>query len=178
MDNKKQFKTVDLVVFSVLALISEFVSIQLLNVFDGAGMVFSFAILITLIAIYRWGYIGSIVYVVAGLGSLFVSTNYGVNILYYPIANIAIVGTVLVFKVLKKEDFKTKGLYLFIYSVVPILFLSISKGLILWIVDGNVFGFTDYFASQLLTILITFIVLNLVVRVEGLLEDMNTYIQE
>jgi len=178
MDKRKQFQYIDLTIFSILAMLSEYFGYRLLEVFEYAGFVFSFSLLLGLIAIYRWGLSGAIVFIVSGIPMIFINSNYGVNVLFYPVANCMILIIPFLLRFVDKEQIKYSLLRSFGYVFLSVLFVSIGKGLVILIVEGHAYGFVDYFASQLLTIVITFIVLNIVSHVEGLLVDMTTYIQD
>ncbi len=178
MDNRKQFMIIDISIFSILAILSEFASYQLLYLFNSAGFIFSFSLLLGLIAVYRWGLPGTIVYILSGLSMIFINSHLIANLLFYLIANLFFILTPLFFKVVSRNKVKTKLFYLFLYILIPITFLSIGKGLVIYLLEGHFYGFTDYFASQLFTLVITFIVLNMVIHTEGLLENMRTYIQD
>jgi len=181
MDGRTQFKRIDLTLFTVLAIVSEYLAFHFINIFSEAGFMISFSFLLGLIAIYRWGAIGSVVYIGSGVVSLIMnyqSIDITYQFLYYVVANAAIVSTILMFRFFTKEDIKTKWFVLLLYMLFPMLIIGLSKGLLIFIFEKNLHGFIDYFASQLLTLVMTYIVLNIVIRIEGLFEDMKTYIRD
>lgn len=180
MDQKKQFKIIDLSIFTILAAASEFMSLYFIRIFSEAGYVISFSFLISLIAIYRWGRLGAIPYIVSGLvllGIHFQSDDILFQICYYVIANFMMLFTPMLFKFFSKKKIKQSVSLLFLYILFPLISITIGKGLMILIFEHTALGFIDYFASQLFTIVISFIILNIVVRIDGLLEDMHTYIQ-
>jgi hypothetical protein len=180
MDNRTQFKIIDLTLFTILAAASEFMSIYFIRIFSEAGYVISFSFLISLIAIYRWGILGSIPYLVSGIVVLFIniqSDDIVYQIFYYVIANAMILFTPLLFKYFRREKIKNSLSLLFLYILFPLICITIGKGLMILIFEQTALGFIDYFATQLFTIVISYIILMIVVRIDGLLEDMNIYIQ-
>ena len=178
MDNKKQFKIIDLIIFSFLGALTEYLGYVLINRYETAGFIFSFSFLLALIAIYRWGISGSIVFIVSGLVHMIIDYFNIATFVFYVLGNCFIIFTPLLFRIFYRNKIKKSALLLFLYTLLPMVVLAIGKGLIIFIFDKNYNGIIDYFASQLFTILITFIFLSLVVHIEGLFENMNTYIQD
>ncbi len=180
MDSKKQFKLIDLILFTILAIASEFMGIYFIRIFSEAGYVISFSFLISLIAIYRWNSIGAIPYVASGIVVLLLNLENDqitYQILYYIVANLMIALTPLLFKFIKKDKLKHSSSLLFLYILFPLICITIGKGLIILIFEHTAAGFINYFASQLFTIIISYLILYIVSKKDGLLEDMHTYIQ-
>ena len=83
----KQYRNLDLFIFSILAMVSEFLGTFLLeSLFSGFAV--SFASLVAIIAIFRWGFWGGIVYVLSGIPMIFIyKEDLLDNLLYFVVGN-------------------------------------------------------------------------------------------
>ena len=178
-NNLEQFRNIDLVFFSVLAMISEIMGELLHLRFAGAGFYLSFSVLIAFIAIVRWNELGAIVYIVAGLPMIVLGPNIILhNIIMYPVANCFIVFTAKAIKKMDKEELLDDGVKLLGYIFLTYLTVTFGKSFGLLILGQQfITGGVLYFVSQLFNIVISFVVVLLLRRREGLLVDMKKYFE-
>ena len=173
--NLEQFRIFDLVFFTVLATISEIMGEVLQLQFTGAGFYLSFSVLVAFIAIVRWDEYGVIVLIVAGLPMIILGPNIILhNIIMYPLANCFIIFTALVIKRMDKEDLLEDPLKLL--GVIVLAYLSVTLGKafgLLLIGEAFIKGGGIYFITQLFNILMTYIVVLLLRKREGLIVDMK-----
>lgn len=178
ISDMKKYRLIDLILLSIIALIAEVMANVLLVFYPGAGYFLSFSILVAMIAIIRWGKVGSIVYVIAGLPMIFLGSGTLLeNILIYPIANIFIILNSLIFKFLDRDKLKLNNFYLVLYVLVSYLCLSLGKGLGGFVINGSFLrNLYQYLVTHLFNIIMVFIALNLIKGKDGLLVDMSVYI--
>ncbi len=151
----KEFKIFDLILLSILAFLSEFLGYYLIGKLP-TSFYLSFSFAICIIAMVRWGVVGVVTHVAAGIALVLLKGNNVMvyNIFYEVIANVAIC---IPFLFLVKKD---RGIILskiskFLLIVgLSMLFLCVAKGFVLYFVNGSFTGVVDFFGSSLL-ILIT-----------------------
>jgi hypothetical protein len=149
------------------------------NQLSGAGFFLSFGVLIGIVAIFRWGTIGSIVFVVSGLPMVFLGQNpWYENILLYPVANVVIILAALMLVKVGQDKVLKEPLLLFIYVTIAFIIVAVSKGFIVFILGDSFLGSSImYFLSQLFNLFMTYIVLVLIKKRQGLLTDMTLYFE-
>lgn len=175
----KQYRQMDLILLSVLALITEIMGFYLHDAFPGVLYYLSFGVLIAVIAVIRWGAMGSVVYIVAGLPMVFLADNgVLVNILMYPVANSFILLAALLIAKRYRQKIIDDSVYLLFYLVVTFAVLALGKGSMIFILGESFVGSTlMYFISQLFNLVMTFVILVLLKKRQGLLEDMKQYFE-
>ncbi len=71
----KQYRLIDLAMLTLLAVAAQVIGTYLHNILPSAGFYLNFSVLITMIAIYRWGGYGALVLVVSGIPMIFIGVN-------------------------------------------------------------------------------------------------------
>ncbi len=176
-----QFKMMDLFVLSLLAFGSEFLGYFLVDKLE-TPFYLSFSFAICFIAMIRWGIIGVITYVVAGI-SLFVlkfddATIVG-SLFYEVVANAAICLPFLYYINKNRNDILKNMLRVVIVLMLCVLSLTIAKGLVLLIAENSLTGAIEYFGYSLLINLMNVVLLLLLVKSKSqLLTDMKIYLTE
>ncbi len=181
--SKDTFKMIDLAIFSIIAMILEVVIYYSSQAFKMEMPVFvSFTIVLSLIAIFRWGIAGTIVCIVGGLTSAFVqniSSGAQFNLfLIYGVGNAFVaIAYLLLIKDGRKRISSNTG-FLFIYELVG--YISVISGRSLLGVLLYRGSFTDYLLAfigpECLGVLLGTIVLIIANKPNGILVEMNEYI--
>jgi len=170
-DELKAYCKIDLSVLIILAIITQ-LSGYILNLkFPEANFYINFSILIGLLAIVRWGYLGVIVYVVAGLSMLFISdTSYLETILVYPFANAFIILALVFFKLFDVSKLKENNLVLILFILTIFVSVSIGKGIASFILGNQLISsILYYFTVNLFNVVMVYVVLQIIKNKEGLL---------
>jgi len=167
-----------MIVFCFLAIISEFLGNYLLN-FMNVGFCISFASLICLIAMVRWGAIGGLTYILAGIPMIFISEstmNYFDAFLYYVVANAFIAIPLLLWNKRKRDLLVNKWYKKILYPIISLIFLSVGKGIAIVIITGEITGVIDFAGSMLFTLAIDILLIFVLSHREGLICDMDEYL--
>jgi len=167
-----------MIVFSFLAIVSEFLGNYLLN-FMNVGFCISFASLICLIAMIRWGAIGGLTYILAGILMIFISEstmNDFEGFLYYVVANAFVAFPLLLWNKRNRNTLINKWYKKILYPIICLLFLSIGKGIAIIIITGEITGVIDFAGSMLFTLVIDIILLFVLSHREDLICDMDQYL--
>lgn len=177
LNNIKNYKLFDLALLSIIALVSEIMGSKLLDIFPGAGFHLSFSILVALIAMIRWDKAGAIVYIIAGLPMIFLGAGtYLENIMLYPLANLFIIFTALLFKLINRDKLRSNNFYILLYVLIAYISVGIGKGITLFLMSGVFLESVFYYLmGQLFNMIMVFIILLLLKEKDGLLEDMEEY---
>lgn len=165
----------DLAFLSVLAAVSEWMGNAFLPVW-GSGFYFSFSIAIGLIAMVRWGAVGTAVGVIGGIpGMLFSKMTFGGGILFYVIANVFLGLPILLYGKRNRDRIAGNGTFLMLYVLLSHISLSVGKGIAIFLLTGETTGAVDYFGATFLILAIDMIVCLVLKTRKGLICDMRYY---
>lgn len=183
---KKKFMVIDLTIFSILAGLSEFLSMFLFNFFN-SGFYISFAIMISIITIIRWSYYGVVPLIVSGVVDLILN-RYGVlgattldlwySILFYVLTPLIILFVLFYTKTKNRDESIDTSFKFFIYILLCYGLLIAGKGIVILIVEHTLSGFGNYFLSVSLSLVISIIFLFIFKGKSELIRDMDSYIEE
>jgi len=175
----KQYRMMDLGLLTLLAIASEVLGDFLHKALPSAGFYLSFSVLITLIAIIRWGKIGSIVLILAGIPMVLLGPNsIGVNLLLYPIANGGVILAAIVIERIGKERLVADLLKMLLMIIGTHLAIALSKGLAVMVLGEPLLnGVILYLLANIFNIVMTYVVMVLIRKRQGLLIDMKNYFE-
>lgn len=174
-----QFKSMDLVILSILAFASEFLGYFLVEKLE-TPFYLTFSLAVCIIAMVRWGAVGVITYVVAGV-SLFIlkdtSSSVAGAFCYEIIANVAVCIPFLFFINKNKNDIVSSMPKFIGILLLCFLSLTLAKGIVLLIIEQSITGAIEYFGYSLLVNLMNVGLLVLLVKTKSqLLTDMKIYL--
>lgn len=173
-----RFQSFDLIFFSILAAISEFLSNQLLTTWN-SGFYFSFSTAICLIAMIRWGSVGVIVGMIGGLpGVLFSEMTLVSGIFFYALANAALCIPMLIYGKRDRDLIAEDHVWLMLYVLASHCCLAVGKGLIIFVITGERTGVIDYFGATFLILVMDIILCQVLQKREGLICDLRYYLAD
>lgn len=149
-----------------------------------SGFYFSFAILIFVIFSIRWGKIAVVSLVLSGIPLLFTQPNGNIpnvlyRILFYVLTNLFAVIPIWIYGKRSRNKIAASSLWLFLYVLSVVLFLSIGKELALLIINKDPLGGVRYFVSQIFTLILTVLILLILSHLKTkLICDMTEYAEE
>lgn len=138
----------DLFILTILSFLSDYLGYYLVGEI-GSSFYLTFSLAITIIAMIRWGTVGVVTYVISGFSLLYLksSTEFGINFIYEVLVNafvcIPFLIHTIVYKTIKIEKVIS-------FTVMSIITLSLAKGIVLVIVDGEITSIINFFMSSLL----------------------------
>ncbi len=172
-----QYRRLDLIFLSVLALGAEGLGIWLHNKLPGAGYYLSFSSLIAIIALLRWKSYGVVVNsFLALLTSLLSGAVTWQLILFYLISNSTVLIVPKIFNKKDTSEIVSKSYYLLGYVVAFYGTVLVTRGLL-----GSLLHMTFYetimitLSQSLFSMLMSYFVLLLLKGRDGLLVNMMTY---
>ncbi len=179
--NIKQFRMLDLLFLTVLAVASKIAGTWLLkDVFTGAGFQMDFSLLISVIALVRWGKYALYIYPLCGVTEALVDARYSTlpdRLLIYVIGASFIVMTMLMFKFIKREKIGT-NLWL-VNILITIAYLATSVGTALMVFVLSDMNLVDVIrtriGSQMFTLLAAYGVAYILYKKSEMFVDVETY---
>lgn len=181
----KKFKFIDLMIFSVIAVIFEFLNYFASTTFDTFKLIFlSYTTVLCLISVYRCGISGIIVSIFGNLAACIVSDNATRDsYIIYLIGAISILIPILIFQYgLKRE--RIRKMYIFIpYLIITNVFMILVRCLVAGLLNINDFGniFLNNIKAELIMesmpIVIQIIIALIAGRKNGLLIELREYVE-
>lgn len=185
----KKYKAVDLLVFTILAAIFELLCYYVSTNVDDFKVIFlSYSIVLSLISIFRWGLIGSIVVFVGGVASCIISSesNYTHYFAYGIGSVIGVVLIALLFQYLiGREKLKKYPILLYVYLIVDFVVVIFIRCLIVSLFNINNFSevlissLKNQFVMQSMCLVISLVILLIANRKNGdMVVKMKSYIKK
>ena len=185
----KKYKAVDLLVFTILAAIFELLCYYVTTNVDDFKVIFlSYSIVLSLISIFRWGLIGSIVVFVGGVASCIISSesNYTHYFAYGIGSVIGVVLVALLFQYLiGREKLKKYPILLYLYLIVDFVVVIFIRCLIVSLFNINNFSevlissLKNQFVMQSMCLVISLVILLIANRKNGdMVVEMKSYIKK
>lgn len=185
----KKYKAVDLLVFTILAAIFELLCYYVSTNVDDFKVIFlSYSIVLSLISIFRWGLIGSVVVFVGGIASCIISSesNYTHYFAYGIGSVIGVVLVALLFQYLiGREKLKKYPILLYVYLIVDFVVVIFIRCLIVSLFNINNFSevlissLKNQFVMQSMCLVISLVILLIANRKNGdMVVEMKSYIKK
>jgi signal transduction histidine kinase len=179
--NFNKYRFADLTVFSLMALAASFISEYAYVKISNPMVYLNFGLLISAIAIVRWGVLGTIPYAFAGIPLLIFRSgdaSLPFQISYYILANLAIGFSAFTFRFFDKGKIGQSLPYSIFFLFTAFVSVSLAKGAILAFAGDNFLtSVYSYFLAELFNMVMTMIAFLFVNRFgKGLIVDMRTYI--
>ena len=182
----RKFKAIDIMIFAIIAIVFEVLNFYATTKLDDFGLIFmSYSIVISLICIYRWGLIGSVVAVAGGLAACVISGATEVSqYVAYTVGNLSILLPALFFQnKLGRQVLKEKKLILLAYLLVTFIVVYSFRCLIISLFDINNFLSTfinsirNVIVIECMSVVISFLILIVASRkYSELFVDMKEYV--
>jgi len=178
-------KKMDLVFFSIISIIAEFVTaISFANL--STGFYFSFAILIFIIFSIRWGNISIIALILSGIPLIFIqpignwqSIEIWKGILYYMVVNVFAIIPIAIYGKRNRNKLISGPIILTLYVLAVFLSLSLGKEIALLIINGDWLGGIKYFISEIFILVVSVVVLLVLAKLKiKLICDMDEFMKE
>ena len=178
---KNQFKSIDLLIFAILVGFFEFINYFASVSFSSVTFTFlSFTVVLTLIAMYRWGLIGVLVSLPGGFVCCLVSGKFNIQTLtIYTISYLASVFSYLIIWIFKRKKVKENKLILLLYLLSGYSFVIVIRAFISFLFGYkflSVLG--EFFVRDSVSIFISYIIILITSSKNGILTEMNNYLLE
>jgi hypothetical protein len=178
----------DILVFVVLAAVFEYINYFASTNLQGFKLMFlSYSVVLSLICIFRWGYVGSIVAMVGGLAACLTSSTLKSEIyLSYGLGNLIgmFIPSLFFLNVITREKMKNNKLFLVLYLMACYVSVVVFRCLILSLFDKDIINYfvnslRGEFIMESVSFVISIVILLIAARSKGdLVVEMKAYIKE
>jgi len=187
--NLKKYRIVDLVFLSIFAGFAEVLTNVAQKQVAFSGYILNFSMLVTVIAMIRWGRLGAIPYGIAGIVSYFfritttdisqyIGIDYIETFFYDIIPNFFVFISLLPFIKITRTKIVKNNLMFASFILMAFIIVAFLKGVIATLFGtGFVVGSVDYLMYNIFSIILTIIIAILLKRRKGLIND-QTLIKE
>lgn len=173
----KQYRNIDLTIFTVLLVISEAVTTVATNTWFAAQPVaISTTLTFICILMMRWGGFAAIPAILGGFVFCVASGAELHQYIIYIIGNSFALLSLLWFKFFKKEDIRKSYFKLFFFTVGTYLLMQLGRWIVSLAFGGGLWNIVGYIASDVISLLFAVVLMMILRNVEGMIEDQKAYL--
>lgn len=171
----KQLRAIDIVLFAIFAVVSEYLSVHFGNYFS-TRFYYNPKTLLFLIILFRWGRYGVITVLLANFVTFYTSDMVGWSGFLYEVVAGSFIAIPFFIYGKRNRNLVIKGRLKFLgFVAASHLCLCVGKGLAFFIIDGVAAGFLIYLGTNLFIITFDILICFLLRTVKGLIVDMEKY---
>ncbi len=173
----KQYRYIDLAIFSILLALSEAITTVATNVWFAAQPVaISTTLIFICIIMMRWSFYAVIPACLGGLVFCIASGASPEQYLIYIIGNCAALSAMLWFKIWGKKKIKSSYFKLFVFVLSAYVMMQIGRWLLSLPFSARLDTLVVYLATDIVSLLFASVVIMLMRGIEGMIEDQKAYL--
>ena len=185
----KRYKIVDILVFMVLAFVFELLNYYASTKLEDFRLVFlSYSVVLSIICVYRWGLIGTVVSLAGGIGACIASSNATLpQYIAYGLGNLigVLLPSIIFIKVIGRKITNKQKWITFSYFVISFILVLVFRCLIVGFFKINNFGsiFVNSLKNQIIMQSMSFVISSIILIVANrnngdMLVEMVSYIKD
>lgn len=164
---------------AILAVVTELFGYFALRRYPGAGFTLSLSLLVTVIAMIRWGVWGSLVYLASNIALLAVHVGekpLPFLILFYPVAGLFVAAAALAFLVKPRNGIKADKLWFVLFQAGIFILAALGRGIATLIYgEGFLNGVISFWLNNTFSMVATVIISLFLLKRDGLITDMTVF---
>lgn len=173
----KQYRNVDLLIFSALtALFEAIATFATSRWFAAQPVAISITLTMILIAMHRWSAYAAIIAAAGGAAFCLASSASAEQFLIYCLGNAFALLSLVYFKFLGKEKVKSTFLLTLAFSASAYVFVCLGRWLISLCFGGGLSELVGFLTSDIISLLFAVVLLWVFRGVDGLIEDQKAYV--
>lgn len=173
----KQYRNIDLVIWTVLLIIFETITtFATMKWFTGQAVAISISLALICIVMMRWSGYAAVLAVVGGAVYCFISKAAPEQYIIYCVGNMFALVALILFKAFDKERIRTSVPKLMIFVLVAYIGMAFGRGVVTLFFGGDINAFVVFATTDIISLLFAEIVLILLRKSEGMIEDQKTYL--
>ena len=173
----KQYRNIDLFIFSALLAVSEAITTVATNKwFYAQPIAISTTIVFICIIMMRWGGFAAIHACLGGLVFCIASGAQPHQYLIYIIGNCLALASMIWFKAFGKEGIRKSGFKLLLFTGSAYIFMQMGRWLISLLFNGTLGTFIAYLGTDIISLLFAVVIMLLMRNVDGMIEDQKAYL--
>ena len=171
-----QYQTIDLALFALMLVIFEYLIVRAANFwFPGQPYTVSLAAVVTAIVFMRWGAWGAIHAVLAGAVFCYFSAAEPSQYVVYCVGNLLSLAALLLLRRVGKEQVRTGRLSL-LFPLLVLVLMQAGRAIVALLLGAAPSGVIDFFTTDSLSFLFTFVIIWIARRLDGIYEDQKHYL--
>ena len=173
----KQYRNIDLLILSILLVISEGVTtLATTKWFVGVPFAISTTLLFLCITMMRWGAFAALPALVGGAIFSLASGGEIKHYIIYGLGNLFCLLSLILLKALGKDRVRGRASLLILYAAITYLSVAIGRFAVSLIYEINFGNLLYYITTDVITLVFTSVVLVLLRKVDGMIEDQRSYL--
>lgn len=173
----KQYRTIDLVIWTVLLILFETITtFATTKWFAAQAVAISISLALICIVMMRWSGYAAVLAVVGGAVYCFASKASPEQYLIYCIGNLFTLIALILFKFFDKERIRASVPKLMFFVLVAYVGMVFGRGMITLFFGGGINSFIVLATTDIMSLLFAEIILVLLRKTEGMIEDQKTYL--
>lgn len=173
----KQYRNIDLSIFAVLLIVSEWITtIATRKWFAAQPVAISTTLLFICICLMRWGGFAAIHACLGGLVFCFASGGNLQQYVIFAVGNLLTMLALLWFKAFKKEDVRQKPLTLTVFVISVYLLMHVGRWILTMIFGGDPAVIIAYLGTDVISLLFTIIIMLILRKSDGMIEDQKAFL--
>ena len=173
----KQYRNIDLVIWTILLIIFETITtFATTKGFAAQAVAISISLALICIVMMRWSGYAAILAVVGGFVYCLASGAEPKQYLIYCVGNLFSLIALLLFKIFDKEKIRTDVWKLVLFVLVAYIGMAIGRGTVTLFFGGDINAFVVFATTDIISLLFAEVVLILLRKSEGMIEDQKAYL--
>ncbi len=173
----KQYRTIDLLLFSVILAVCEFVAARAAAVwFTDQLYSLSVTALVASVVMMRWGGFAAISAVLGGAVYVLASRGEAAQLLVYAGGNLLSLAALPLLNRCGREKTAGSASRSLFFALGVLLLMQTGRALISLLLGGNAVGAFNFYLTDAITALFTAVVILLIRRLDGVFEEQRAYL--
>ena len=173
----KEYRMLDLIIFTVFTIVFEAIATYAsVRWFWAQAVSISVTLLITCIVMIRWSGWAAIQAVVGGLVYCFAAGATIEQYIVYGVGNLLGLVALLLIRFVGKEKIRQSKMQLMLLATITYVGMAAGRTVISLFVGGNLNDFILYVTTDIISLLFAAVVLILLRKTEGMIEDQKAYL--
>ena len=173
----KQNRNIDLTILVVLTAIFEAITTMAASKwFVLQPVALSITLALVCMAMMRWSGWAALLAVAGGFTYCIVSKATGEQYLIYCIGNVMALSGLIVIKIFGKEAIRGSIPKLFVFGTVSYIGMALGRWLVSLFFGGDLMALVVYLTTDIMTLVFTVVILILLRKSDGMLEDQKAYL--
>lgn len=172
-----QYRTIDLVIWSVLLVLFETITtFATAKWFAAQPVAISISLALICIVMMRWNGYAAITAVLGGVVYCIASGATPEQYIIYCVGNLAALVALLFFRFFDKEQLRTKVSRLMLFVLAAYVGMALGRGVITLFFGGELMTIVVYLTTDIISLLFAEIILILLRKSDGMIEDQKAYL--
>lgn len=173
----KEYRMLDLIIFTVFTIVFEAIATYASTKWFWAQAVsISVTLLLTCIVMMRWSGWAAIHAVVGGLVYCFCAGATTEQYIVYAVGNLVGLSALLLIKFIGKEKIRGSKLQLVLLATTAYVGMAAGRTLVSLVFAGRIQDFVLYITTDIISLLFASVVLVLIRKTDGMIEDQKAYL--